>query len=360
MNLYIGLMSGTSMDGIDVAIVDVEQDRLIEAETIPYSPDLKEEIQILIKRNASSPAYLAQLDTQIGLAFGEAVNALLSKSMLSRQDIVAIGSHGQTICHDASATIPYSLQLGCGHAIAQVTGLPVVADFRRRDLLVGGQGAPLAPLYHQAVFAEANKRIGIVNIGGIANITILDGLHQCKGWDTGPGNCLLDAWIQDQLGLPYDADGDWARTGRADKALVESLLDDPFLAQQPPKSLDKAYYNLDKLRHKITRPLAPESIQQSLIWVTGVPIAEAARQAKVEELLICGGGAHNSLLLETLQALLPTIPVMSTEARGISADFIEAMLFAWLASKRMAGESLNLGPITGSRMAIPLGCIYPA
>lgn len=358
MTLYAGLMSGTSMDGIDVALMQVETHQLVQAFTKPYSSQLKDSLQQIASGNPLHLATLGQAHTLAGREFAEAVLDLLQAANVSASDVKAIGSHGQTVAHDASHASPYTLQLGCAHTIAERTGIPVVSDFRTRDLVLGGQGAPFAPLYHQAVFAHLVKdTLAVVNIGGIANITLLTEDGVVCGFDTGPGNCLLDAWIQRHQGVSLDKNGDWAASGQVDENLLASLQQEAFFQKTNPKSIGKEYYSHSWLAQFLPKQYQAEDIQATLLALTAVSIAEAAKEAS--RVLVCGGGAHNKALMDCLSQYLPQIPVQSTAAVGISPDYLEAMMFAWLASKTMRGEKLDLRVITGSQAPALLGVIYP-
>lgn len=380
MSYYIGLMSGTSMDGIDVAILEPISQRLIAGQTYRYSSEVQALLLASSQSNQVRIADLLRLNTLLGQAFAQSVLAILSDSGISKQQIAAIGSHGQTICHDTSGTVPYTLQLGCAHTIAELTGLPVVADFRTRDLVVGGQGAPFAPLYHQVLFARETLPLAVVNIGGIANVSFLS-KNVLAGYDTGPGNCLLDFWIQQQLGHPYDQAGEWAASGQVNEELLASFLSDPYFQMAAPKSLGKEYFSLAWLaphlqqvfgissqwlletataKHPVIDDAMARDVQATLVALTVVSIRQAVLSAPelIHRVMLCGGGAHNKTLVAELQRQLPACVVKSTEAIGISPDFIEAMMFAWLAEKTMQQTPVALGAITGAKKPAILGAIY--
>lgn len=362
MNLYIGLMSGTSMDGIDAALVDLDTHELLDANNYPYSKEVTSRLRSFQEEELHSLASICQLNTLIGRDFAEAVNQLLKKTGMGAEQIKAIGSHGQTVCHDAYSAIPYTLQLGCPHTIAEKTGITVVADFRTRDLVAGGQGAPFAPIYHQALFASNSEDIAVLNIGGIANITLLLKEGGVKGWDVGPGNCLMDAWVNHCLNQSFDALGQWAASGSVIPELVDQLLTDPFFSKPAPKSIGKEYFSLKWLRSYFNLEKVPANdIQASLLEFTARGISEAVKQTKVDlaGLYVCGGGVHNTALIQRIRTLLPECFVKSTAEKEISPDYLEAMLFAWLASKTMAREPIDLTEITGSQHPIIAGVIYP-
>lgn len=362
MSLYIGLMSGTSMDGIDAALVDVNSNTLIYGITKHYSDSIKKRLNEVLKEDQLTLASICQLNTLIGREFAAAVLELLQKAQVQAKDVVAIGSHGQTLCHDAYATIPYTLQIGCAHTISSLTGITVLADFRTRDLVHGGQGAPFAPIYHQKLFAQTDENVAVVNIGGIANITFISPKEAIKGWDIGPGNCLMDAWISQNLEKSFDADGAWAREGQIIPSLLEKLLQDAFLKQLPPKSIGKEYFSLARLDKSLQKHYAAVDVQCTLSALTAHSIAATCSNYSnaITKLYICGGGAHNLFLMEQLSQLLPNVSVQSTAAVGINPDFLEAMMFAWLAAQTLNNNPLDLSTITGSDKPLLLGAIYPA
>ncbi|MDP1615499.1 MAG: anhydro-N-acetylmuramic acid kinase, partial [Methylococcales bacterium] len=280
---------------------------------------------------------------------------------LNSSEIRAIGSHGQTICHAPQATPPYTVQLGCGHTISALTKLPVVADFRMGDIVLGGQGAPFAPLYHQVLFQNLEKPLAVLNLGGIANLTYLMPDIRVKGYDVGPANALLDAWTFQHLGKTYDKDGAWAAQGKVIPALLERLLADPFFSKASPKSIGKEYYSLHWLSTFLTAEMLPEDVQATLLSLTITCVQRALEHDKADSkrLLVSGGGVHNIKLMQLLATALPHVNVESTAVCGIDPDFIEAMLFAWLASKNLAREPVDLRMITGSKEKRVLGCFYP-
>ena len=361
MTLFIGLMSGTSMDGIDAALVDLNTNTLLAGITRPYSEDAQERLNAVLSAQCVTPAQLDQLNTVLGREFALAVHQLLRVANTRSEEIVAIGSHGQTICHDAMDTIPYTIQLGCGHTIAALTGITVVADFRTRDLVMGGQGAPFAPIYHQALFGGLTMPTAVVNIGGIANVTFLAHDLALCGHDTGPGNCLMDAWVKQHLNLPYDDGGAWGATGRVIERLLNDLLADPYFERLAPKSLDKAYFSIEWLMSHLRSEDTSQDVQATLIEFTAMTIANAILDSThaMEQVVVCGGGAHNLALMQAIQRQLPALLVASTQALGVNPDFIEAMMFAWLAEKTIHGVCVDLTGITGAKSPSILGAIYP-
>ncbi|TAL64065.1 MAG: anhydro-N-acetylmuramic acid kinase [Legionella sp.] len=360
MTLYIGLMSGTSMDGIDAALVKIPSNNLEYGINANYSDATKDALEKLLFHEETSLASICQLNTLIGRDFAAAANRLLKEAGVLAKDIRAIGSHGQTVIHNIAAPIPYTLQLGCPHTISSLTGITVVADFRTRDVVNGGQGAPFAPLYHQELFLSPQDNIALVNIGGIANITFI-GTKTTSGWDVGPGNCLLDAWIRSHQGKAYDKSGAWAATGAVILTLLDELLADPFINKAPPKSVGKEYYSLEWLKSKIKGELPPEDVQATLVVFTARAIANAVLKnpQPVSELYLCGGGVHNVHLFNEIQRLLPEVKVKSCADVGVNPDYLEAMMFAWLASQTMNHMPVNLSAITGSSGLEILGAIYP-
>lgn len=359
MSLYIGLMSGTSMDGIDAALVDVSTNTLIMGIMRPYSDDAEQRLRGMLDNKFTSAAQLSQLNTILGREFARAVHQLLDTVNLLPEQVIAIGSHGQTICHDATADIPYTVQLGCAHTIAALTGIQVVADFRTRDLVMGGQGAPFAPAYHQALFASKAISIAVVNIGGIANVTVLAPDAPVSGYDTGPGNCLMDAWVKKHLDKPYDANGAWAATGNVIAPLLASLLADPYFELPAPKSLDKAYFSDAWLAQHLRHDYASHNVQATLVAFTAKTICKAIK-TPINRVAICGGGANNTALLQAMRCELPSLQVDSTELLGVNPDFLEAMMFAWLADKTLNRIPVDLTGITGAKCPTILGAIYCA
>ena len=366
---YIGLMSGTSMDGIDAALVEISTNktRLLQAISHPWPQALVSRLRSLASSEACTLREYGELDHLCGRQFAHAALRLMDASGLDAARIRAIGSHGQTIHHHPQAPEPFTLQIGDPNIIAEVTGVTVIADFRRRDMAAGGQGAPLVPAFHQAVFRHPARNRVILNIGGIANITLLPASGKpATGFDTGPGNCLMDLWCTSKCGLPYDHNGDWAARGVPDAGLVQTLLDDGYFQAPPPKSTGTEYFGPEWLEAKLEKHpgLSDEDVQASLLALTAVSIGQAMERwtPAAEEILVCGGGAHNQALLNKLSNLVSPIPVMSTEeiADGLDPDWVEAAAFAWLARQALAGVPGNLPTVTGARHPVILGGIFPA
>ncbi len=367
--LYIGLMSGTSIDGIDASLVEFCEDQIktLAFEYIPFTESIKKKIQEL-----SNPDNLIHLneygstDTKLGHLFAQATNQLLTKTAISNLEITAIGSHGQTIYHAPNQPSAFSLQIGDPNIIAEKTGITTIADFRRRDIATGGQGAPLVPAFHQEFFSRLfnlnKQKISIINIGGIANITYLSD-KKTIGFDIGPGNTLLDYWIQKNLNLPYDKDGKWARSGNPNIKLIDDLKQDLYFQLTPPKSTGKEYFSSSWLKKKISNfpDCSAKDIQASLCQLTADTITEAIQKYAplTNQTLICGGGVHNEYLVECINKNLPH-SVLSTAEFGVNPDHIEAMAFAWLARQTIKNLPGNLMEVTGAKSPVILGGIYPA
>jgi anhydro-N-acetylmuramic acid kinase len=362
---YIGLMSGTSLDGIDAALVDfsANQAQLVGFEYLPFPEDIQSAIQRLSKPDAliSLKEYGA-MDARLGHLFADIVNTLLAKADMPASSIKAIGSHGLTVYHAPEIKFPFSLQIGDPNVIAELTGITTVADFRRRDIAAKGQGAPLVPAFHQAVFQHPDEHRCIVNIGGIANITVLP-KHQSSaviGFDTGPGNTLMDLWIKLHRNLPYDKNGAWAKTGNIDHNLVELLKQDAYFSSAPPKSTGKEYFSLPWIYQYFDAfSYKAEDIQASLCFLTAITICDAIKEhaPTTERILICGGGIHNEYLLELIQQNIGC-PVESTEQYGLHPDHVEAVAFAWLARQTLNNLPGNLKEVTGAIDSVILGGIY--
>lgn len=362
---YIGVMSGTSLDGVDVVLAAID-DKMVAQQaslTWPMPIALKEAVLSICQGQPLTLSQLGQLDTRLGKLFAEAVLALMAQEQLSAKDIVAIGCHGQTIWHEPTGDAPHTLQIGDNNQIAALTGVTVVGDFRRRDIALGGQGAPLVPAFHHALLAHPIERRIVLNIGGIANISLLFPDKPVRGYDTGPGNMLMDAWIWRQLGKPYDKDAQWASGGKVVLPLLQNMLSDPYFAAPAPKSTGREYFNYGWLERQLAifPALDPRDVETTLVELTAVTISEQVLLCGgCERLLVCGGGIRNPLLMARLSALLPGTEVTTTDEAGISGDDMEALAFAWLAWRTLAGLPGNLPSVTGASQASVLGAIYPA
>lgn len=365
-------MSGTSIDAIDAVVCEFDQSGrplgLLGSVSRRYPDQLRQEL-LELQRKPDTPLTLrdfARLDAAIGDCFARASNDVLKQLDLPSSAIAAIGSHGQTLFHDPHS-IGTSLQLGDPNRIAAQTGICTVADFRRTDMAQGGQGAPLVPAFHHAVFASAARLRIVLNIGGIANLTILPDERRdaVTGFDTGPGNALLDEWTQRGKNEAYDRDGIWAASGTVDASLLSACLADPYFALPPPKSTGRDYFNLDWLSARFPGldRCAAADVQRSLLEVTVESVAraiEAIAGLNEPDLFVCGGGARNGFMMQRLAARLPAIRVHDTSALGVDPAWVEASAFAWLAWQTLHARPGNLPAVTGARQAAILGGIYAA
>jgi anhydro-N-acetylmuramic acid kinase len=364
--LFIGALSGTSIDSIDVALVDfAPEPTLLASHTLPYPAELRQELLALCTPGENEIDRMGRADVAVGRCFAQAVNELLAKAAQPAGAIRAIGSHGQTIRHRPSQTPPFTLQIGDPNVVAALTGIPVAADFRRKDVALGGQGAPLVPAFHEAVFrANGTDRV-VVNIGGIANLTFLPGhpATPLAGFDSGPGNTLMDAWSRRVLHEPMDRDGAFAARGRFVPVLLARLLADPYFAQPSPKSTGPEYFSMEWLqRHLPAAGAASDAdVQATLLELTAQTIAAAIRQcagASQPDVFVCGGGAHNPTLMRALGEHLPGSRVDRTDALGVAAGWVEAMAFAWLARQRWLAQPGNCPGVTGAQRAAVLGGLW--
>jgi len=363
---YIGLISGTSMDGIDAVLVEFGDRslRTAAATSLPYPPELRSEL-LAATRNPQSCTVdvLANLDHWTGECFRDAALGLLSESGVDANQVRAIGSHGQTIRHRPDEDRPFTMQIGNPNIVAKGTGICCVADFRSADIALGGQGAPLVPPFHEWLFrSEAVERC-VVNIGGIANVTLLpQGDGDTRGFDTGPGNTLLDAWARRHLELAYDESGQWAASGRCDDALLGRMLADPYFGKAPPKSTGFEYFNEDWLSSHDRGDREPADVQATLCELSAKTIAAAIDTfaAETREVLVCGGGVHNTELMRRLSAHLAATLLGSTSEHGLDPDWVEASAFAWLAMRTLENLPGNAPGVTGASRPAILGAIHPA
>lgn len=363
MALYAGVMSGTSLDGLDIALIEQSPAiRLIATHYIPMPDSLRTELLDLC---ASGPDEIARSaiaqQNWVKLA-AQGISTLLAEQHLKPEDIRAIGSHGQTIRHEPARG--FTVQIGNPALLTELTGITVVSDFRSRDVAAGGQGAPLVPAFHEALFEELAGNRAVLNIGGFSNLSLIEPGKPVAGFDCGPGNVLLDAWIHQQRGENYDRDGHWAATGKVEPILLKALLSDPFFVTKGPKSTGREVFNLPWLiRHLAQLPdFAANDVQATLLELTALTIIESLQsaQTQTQELLVCGGGAHNTTLMSRLASLLPNAKVSSTSAYDVDPDWVEAMAFAWLAHCCLEGIAANRPSVTGARGLRVLGAIYPA
>ena len=360
---FVGLMSGTSLDGVDAVLVSFDSSRIecVAAFHLAFDETLRDEALALHAVGHDELHRAALLANRLAHAYAAAVNALkVSHHGTPAKRIRAIGCHGQTIRHAPDQG--YTLQLNSPALLAELTGIDVVADFRSRDIAAGGQGAPLVPAFHDAMFRAPDKHRVILNIGGMANLTDLAPGRPTTGFDCGPGNMLLDAWAQLHLGRPLDEDGCWSRQGTTIPALLDQLHSHPFLAAVPPKSCGREQFNPDWLRSQLTGSERAEDVQATLVAFTASAAAEAIRRhcGRPGELYVCGGGARNGALMAALAERLPDCRVATTDFLGLPVDQVEAAAFAWLARRTVHRQPGNLPVVTGARGPRILGTIYPA
>ena len=354
--LYLGVMSGTSLDGVDVALCEIDDAscKLIASYEHPFPKPLKEEILTLLANKTTLKA-VGTLDVKLGKLFAEAINRLIKREKLLRENIKAIGLHGQTLWHEPNAEYPFSMQLGNANVVLADTCIDVVSDFRGADIANSGQGAPFAPAFHQFLF-HSSCATAVVNIGGMSNITLIDG-DALTGYDMGCGNVLMDAYISLTQGKAYDREGAFAKSGEVIKELLRAMLADEYFQKEPPKSTGREYFNTAWLEKYLSRKSNPADIQRTLLELTAVTISQAINSSHATKAIICGGGAKNTFLIERLQTLCK-YPVQTSDANGINGDFLEAMLFAWLAKKRVHKEVVALKEVTGAKKDTISGAIY--
>jgi len=355
------------MDGVDAALMEFRDhtQRLVGFQTTPWSSEMVTRLRALARPGKDEIDRLGPLDLAVADSFANAVEQLLQDAGVSRKMVRAIGSHGQTIRHRPAGRSPFTLQIGDPNRLAEQTGITVVADFRRRDMAAGGQGAPLVPAYHADWFHDRNEDRVVLNIGGIANITLLPQSpdQPVTGFDTGPGNTLLDHWIQLKKKVKYDAGGQWSASGNIHQPLLEALLSDPYFERPPPKSTGPEYFSMDWLMNYLQPfDITAADTQATLAALTAHSISGAILHAGTgfSRLIVCGGGVHNLALMHLLQGMLPGMAVSTSSAFGIGPDEIEAAAFAWLARQTLSGLPGNLPSVTGAKRPVILGGIYPA
>ncbi|MDI9246610.1 anhydro-N-acetylmuramic acid kinase [Marinobacter sp. CHS3-4] len=365
MDTWIGLMSGTSMDGIDAILVSFPDNHIqIHAtHSISYPDDIRNRL-VSLSQNKGSPDEIGELDHRVGGLFATAANQLLEKSSFSADQIQAIGSHGQTIRHQPDGGTPFTLQIGDAALITELTGITTVADFRRRDMAAGGQGAPLVPAFHRAYFSAEGEDRCILNLGGIANLTQLpaDRSRAVTGFDTGPANALMDAWCKEQTGLPFDTDGTWASEGDIDQDLLSDLLSEAYFQRPAPKSTGTEKFNLEWIQTSLRRHPEVEAVdvQRTLLELTALTVAKQLPQQPGMTIYVCGGGARNPMLMKALQRTCSPATITSTSAIGLDPQWVEPTAFAWLASRTMNHKTGNLPDVTGARGKRIIGAIYYA
>jgi len=361
--LVIGLLSGTSRDGVDAVLVNFTPRSmdLLHAQCTPYPAAIKKTLDQLLESHRPPTEDMARLlDETLGRFFARVAQDLAREAGMEMRDISAIGSHGQSVWHAPMGDEPVSIQLGNGQLMAKNTGITVVTDFRSADLAADGQGAPLAPLLHQELFYKEGEDRAIVNIGGIANLTLLPASASVTGFDSGPGNCLMDAWTMRHLQKSHDEAGGWAAKGDVDAQLLETMLQDPYFTQTPPKSTGPEHFNMGWLERVLAgdEPDATD-VQATLAELTALTIARSLPVKPLpKRLLVCGGGAHNTFLLSRIAAALPEVVVDTTARYGADPDWVEGLLFAWLARERLAGKALDTSMITGATHPVLLGAIF--
>lgn len=365
--LYIGLMSGTSADGVDAVLVEIDHNdhfKLVDTLAVNYSPDFRQRLLHLALADQIQRTEIGSISYLLSQQFADACNKLLQRNKLEPHKISAIGSHGHTIDHAPNSNTPYSVQIGDHSLIAEKTGITTIADFRSRDIAAGGQGAPLVPAFHQWLFRQAPKHSAILNIGGISNITVLKKDHS-EGYDCSPGNCLIDSWHQQNTGESFDSEGQYARKGTLIPALLNSMLSDSFFHHPPPKSTGREHFNLSWLQKHLTAldsDFSWQDVARTLVELTAVLNIETSQREACQQIYLCGGGSHNQFLVERMSLLAKEIDISinNTQALGLDVDWVEASAFAWLAHQTLSGLPGNLPTATGAKGSRILGAIYPA
>jgi anhydro-N-acetylmuramic acid kinase len=366
-NYYIGIMSGTSLDAIDVVIA--QRSAAGFKQIAGFAPELPESLRLALLKICQDKQVtlqtLGEVDHQFALACAAAVNQLLELNQIQASQITAIGSHGQTIFHSPISQFPFTQQIGDANLIAAKTNITCVADFRRMDMAYGGQGAPLVPAFHQALFAKKGENRVILNIGGIANISLLKSDKEVIGYDTGPGNMLMDAWINKVANKHYDKEAHFAKQGKIISPLLKQLLSDPYFAKPPPKSTGREKFNLAWLQQQLIQlgeaAYADADIQRTLLELSAITISDQIQQQSPPcAVFVCGGGALNPLLMKRLQVLMPLYKINDSNALDIDPMFVEALAFAWLAEQRLFKRPIALKAVTGAQKNAILGCVYLA
>ncbi|MEL5616376.1 anhydro-N-acetylmuramic acid kinase [Serratia marcescens] len=366
--LYVGLMSGTSLDGIDAVIMDFSESkpRLVASGFTPMPEDLRKAVGDLCRQGHITLSELGELDHRLGKLYASSVNELLSSENIPASSVRAVGCHGQTVWHSPGGDNPFTMQIGDANLIAALSGITTVADFRRKDMAFGGQGAPLVPAFHQALFERDDRLTVVLNIGGVSNISVLQTGKAPLGYDTGPGNLLLDAWTEKHLGKPYDQDAAWASQGSVSAPLLHHLLDESYFSRPAPKSTGRELFSLAWLEQKLKNfpTVSSQDVQATLVELTAETISQELLKLSDHSLpavlMLCGGGARNPLLVSRLRSLLPAWTTGITTDAGLNIDYVEAAAFAWLAHQRITNQPGNVPAVTGASKAVSLGAIYPA
>lgn len=360
--LYVGLMSGTSLDGADGVLFDAGAHRVIGHVHAPFAPALRDELLALNTPGGNELHRAALAANAVARAYADVVSQLLEHTGTPRTQVAALGAHGQTVRHQPDGFDGYTTQLLNGALLAEQTGIDVVCDLRSRDVAAGGQGAPLVPAFHRALFGRAGQDVAVLNLGGIGNLSLLHADGRTGGFDCGPANCLMDGWIAHHLGRTFDADGAWAATGQVLPDLLDDLLSEPFFALPPPKSTGRDLFHLDWLQPRLAPDWKPEDVQATLLMLTARSVADALRahMPEARQLIACGGGARNGRLMQSLAALLPGVTLTASDVHGLPVDQVEAAAFAWLAHRFVHRQPGNLPAVTGAAGPRVLGALHPA
>lgn len=362
--IYVGVMSGTSLDGVDIVATQFTPQLTLTASTsFPFPKQLRQDLISLTQPGDNEIDRLGKADRELGEFYAQSINQFLGSCKIDKKNVAAIGCHGQTIRHRPDQTHAFTMQIGDANIIAYQTGVTTVTDFRRRDMAAGGQGAPLVPAFHQAVFSSPLSDRLIINIGGMSNITALTRDKHVTGFDTGPGNILLDAWMNKHHQKDFDEHGEWASQGQSNSTLLNTLLQEPYFNMPPPKSTGRELFNLKWLEEKIKMlpiEVSPQDTQTTLIELTAISISGAVQKFfhSFNEIYICGGGAYNTFLMHRIEALLLPRMVASTQSLGIDPRWVEASAFAWLAKQTIERKSGNLPSVTGATAPTILGAVY--
>ena len=358
---YIGLLSGTSVDGIDAAIIDLSQNQInmVCCHEQAFSHSLKKDLQNIIKDQSLSLSQLSEIDSLLAFEFAQAVNILIKKSKIDKSKIMAIGSHGQTLFHQPDGNHPNTLQVGSSHKLAAMTGIDVVCNFRNLDMALEGQGAPLAPIIHQQLFSQEKKNTAVINLGGISNISLIgQNYKNIIGYDIGPANCLIDEWIHIHKREPFDNEGSWARQGQLNQVLLDQMLDDQYFSKPFPKSTGREYFNRSWYNNFIDqfKLTSAVDIQTTLTHLVAASIGKEVSGKSIDNIIVMGGGANNKFLIELIEGYSGIETKISSDF-GYEPDWIEAILFAYLAKQRIENRKLDLSSITGSTKKLLVGDI---